>query len=366
MGIVRVLPDHLANQIAAGEVVERPASALKELVENSLDAGATSIRVVLKSGGKREIVVEDNGRGMDRDDCMMAMERHATSKLSRAEDLFSIQSLGFRGEALPSIASVSRFSLQSRTAEAEAGVKIQMNGSKLTKVSEIPMNPGTKITVGQLFFNIPARRKFLRTTQTELSWMVNLVTQYSMAHFDKHFYLENDGRKLLDLTPVRGLKERIYQHFGKKMLDQLIPVSGKKDWLELEGMVSGPNFFKTSRNYQYLFVNGRIVRDRVLNNAISQAYEGFGEGRIFPVAFVFLRMPSVEVDVNVHPAKTEVKFIHGDFVHHQVRDTLRNALVKQKLTIDYRFREGYHPPSQPDPFPPRPLGASPSGPLARK
>ncbi len=343
MGRIRVLPDQLANQIAAGEVVERPASALKELLENSFDAGATEIRVYLEAGGKRRIRVEDNGSGMDRDDCLMALERHATSKLTRAEDLFSIRTLGFRGEALPSIASVSRFSLESRTREEDSGVRVELEGSRLLKVAEVSRNPGTTITVDHLFFNIPARKKFLRSTETELSWMVNLVTQYSIAHLDKHFYLEHDGKALLDLTPVSTLPERIYQHFGKKMLDHLVPFKASHDWLEIEGMASTPDYFKTNRNHQYLFANGRMVRDRVLGHAISAAYQGFGEGGVHPVIFLFLSLPSREIDVNVHPAKTEVKFIQADVVHDRVRDAIRHALVERKLTVPYRFREGNHP-----------------------
>ena len=356
MGRVRVLPDHLANQIAAGEVVERPASALKELVENCFDAGATRIRISLEAGGKRRIRVEDNGCGMDRDDCLMALERHATSKLTRAEDLFSIRTLGFRGEALPSIASVSRLTLESRPEDTESGVRIEMNGSKMVRVGDVSRNPGTCITVDNLFFNIPARKKFLRKTETELGWMVNLVTQYSFVHTDKHFYLEHNGRTLIDVPPVKTLDERVYQHFGKKMLDELIPFSGERDWLKVRGLTSTPNYFKTSRNYQYLFVNGRLVRDRVLNHAVLEAYQGFGEGRVYPVVFLFLKLPSAEVDVNVHPAKTEIKFIHGDFVHDAVRDLLRVPLVERKLTIPYRFRDAYHQhPSQqerrrPDPW----------------
>ena len=343
MGRIRVLPDHLANQIAAGEVVERPASALKELLENCFDAGGTEIRVTLEAGGKKRIRVEDNGSGMDRDDCLMALERHATSKLTRAEDLFSIKSLGFRGEALPSIASVSRFTLESRIADEETGVRLEMQGSKLLKVSEISRNPGTTVVVENLFFNIPARKKFLRTTDTELSWMVNLFTQYSLAHVDKHFYLEHNGRVLMDVTPVKQLQERIYQHYGKKMLDRLVPFEAELDWVRVKGLASTPDYFKTSRNYQFLFVNGRMVRDRVLNHAIRAAYEGFGEpGRIHPVIFLFLEVPSVEVDVNVHPAKTEVKFIHADFVHDSVKETIRKTLVERKLTIPYRFRQNNH------------------------
>ncbi len=362
MGRIRVLPDHLANQIAAGEVVERPASALKELIENCFDAGATSIRISLEVGGKRRIRVEDDGCGMDRDDCMMAMERHATSKLTRAEDLFSIRTLGFRGEALPSIASVSRFTIESRTAQAETGVRIKMQGSKLVKVEEVSRNPGTCVTVEQLFFNIPARKKFLRKTETELAWMVNLVTQYSIAHTDKHFFLEHNGKVLIDAPPVTKLEERIYQHFGKRMLDELTPVSEERDWLKIRGLTSTPNLFKTSRMHQYLFVNGRLVKDRVLNHAIQSAYEGFGEGRVYPVVFLFVDMPSTEVDVNVHPAKTEVKFIHGDFVHNGVRDALRRPLLERKITIPYRFREAYHAhPSGEQPRQMQPQGPPPPG-----
>lgn len=361
MGHIRVLPDQLANQIAAGEVVERPASALKELLENSFDAGATQIRVVLEAGGKRKIQVEDNGSGMDRDDCLMALERHATSKLSRTEDLFSIRTLGFRGEALPSIASVSRFRLESRAAEAESGTRVEMHGSKLYKVSEVPRNPGTRVTVENLFFNIPARKKFLRRTETELSWMVHLVTQYSLAHIDKHFYLEHNGRVLMDVPPVERLEERIYQHFGKEMLKELVPVGERRDWLKITGLTSTPNYFKSNRQFQYLFVNGRLVRDRVLAHAIGAAYEGFGEGRAYPVTFLFLEMPSRELDVNVHPAKTEIKFIRSDFVHDSVRDAVRKPLLERRITTPYRFREGYHAhPSGPVERPPDPWSRRPA------
>lgn len=353
MGQIRVLPDALANQIAAGEVVERPASALKELIENSLDAGAKRIRVSLEIGGKRKLAVEDDGIGMDRDDCLMALERHATSKLTRAEDLFSIRTLGFRGEALPSIASVSQLTLESRQQDAEAGVRLEMRGPKLQKVSEISRPVGTLVTIKNLFFNIPARKKFLRKTETELSWIVNLVTQYSMAHIDKHFTLIHHDRTLIDVPPVNALKERIYQHYGKEMLDELVPVEAEFDWLKIKGLTATPNLLKTSRNFQFLFVNGRLVRDKVLNHAITEAYQGFGEGRQYPVIFLFLELPSVEVDVNVHPAKTEVKFIHAQLVHDMVRDGIRNAVVQRRFAMPYRFREGYHQhptEKKPDPW----------------
>ncbi len=339
MGNIRVLPDHLANQIAAGEVVERPVSAVKELLENSLDAGASEIRVQVEAGGKRRILIQDNGRGMDHDDCLMAFERHATSKLTRAEDLFSIKTLGFRGEALPSIASVSRLSLESRTLDSEVGVRIELKGNKILKVSEIACPPGTQITVDGLFFNIPARRKFLRKTETELSWIVNLVMQYSFAHLDKRFMLQHDQKTLFDVPAVKNVKERIYQHFGRDMMQHMLEVEASRDWLTVRGLVSTPNYFKTSRTHQYLFVNGRLVRDKVLTHAISDAYRGFGEGKYFPVVFLFVEVPSTEVDVNVHPAKTEVKFIQSNIVHDFVRDAIRQKLVSQPLTTDYRFRQ---------------------------
>lgn len=342
MGDIRVLPDHLANQIAAGEVVERPVAALKELVENSLDAGADRIHVTLESGGKKRIRVVDNGTGMDPDDCLMALERHATSKLTRAEDLFSIQTLGFRGEALPSIASVSHFSLESVAQGNSSGLRVEVHGGKLTKTEEIGGEPGTKITVDNLFYNIPARRKFLRTVDTELSWMVNLMTQYSFAHIDKTFILEHDGRKLFEVYPVSELKERIYQHFGKTMLPHLLPVSCEADWLQVSGLVSTPDYFKTSKTHQFLFINGRLVKDKVLSHALADAYRGFGEGNRYPAAFLFVQVPSEEVDVNVHPAKTEVRFIHANFVHDQVRDAIRRQLLAKPLTVNYRFRDGYH------------------------
>ena len=338
MGIVRVLPDKLANQIAAGEVVDRPVSALKELVENSLDAGATRIIVDVDAGGKKRIRVEDNGVGMDREDCLMALERHATSKLTRSEDLFSIKTLGFRGEALPSIASVSRFSLESRRKDMSFGIRVSVSGSTLKDVREIQKQEGTTVTVEQLFFNIPARRKFLRTTETELSWIVNLMTTYSFAHVDKFFSLSHDGKLLFQVPPVKTLSERIYQHYGKTLIGELLPFDRHDGLIHIHGLLSKPHFRKTSRNYQYLFVNQRLVRDKVLNHAISDAYREFGESKQFPVIFLFIECPSDEVDVNVHPAKTEIKFINSGQVHDSVRDTLKETLLQIPQTTPWRPR----------------------------
>lgn len=341
MGIVRILPDKLANQIAAGEVVERPVSALKELVENALDAGATRIKVEVDAGGKKRIRVEDNGTGMDREDCLMALERHATSKLTRSEDLFSIKTLGFRGEALPSIASVSRFTLESRQKEAAFGVRVMVNGSKLRDVVEIQKAPGTTVLVENLFYNIPARRKFLRTTETELSWIVNLMTTYSFAHVDTFFSLAHNGKTLFSVTPVKTLKERIFQHYGRNLIEDLLPLDHTEGEFRFHGLISKPHVRKTSRNYQYLFVNGRLVRDKMLNHAIFEAYKEFGESRQYPVIFLFIECPSQEVDVNVHPAKTEIKFIHSNQVHQWVVEGMRNVLLTVPQVTPWRPKDRF-------------------------
>lgn len=337
MGQIRVLPEHLANQIAAGEVVERPASALKELLENALDAGADDIMIELEAGGKRRITLTDNGRGMDRDDCLMAFERHATSKLGRAEDLFSIRTLGFRGEALPSIASVSKMTLESVTSES-AGVRVRLHGNRILKVEDMAGVPGTRVSVENLFFNVPARRKFLRSTDTELGWMVSLVTQYALAFVDKRFRLEHNNRMIIDVPAVSSLKERVYQLFGKSMVEHLLPLEARVDWLGLRGLISTPDWMKRSRAQQYLFVNQRMVRDRVLSHAVASAYRGFGEKGQHPVIILFVDCPSGEVDVNVHPSKTEVKFIASGFVHDAVQETIGKVLKGRPLTPAYRFQ----------------------------
>jgi len=361
MGRIRVLPDHLANQIAAGEVVERPAAALKELVENSLDAGASRIEVQVQGGGRRLIQVRDNGCGMDADDCLMALERHATSKLTRAEDLFSVHTLGFRGEALPSIASVSRFTLESVAQGAELGFRVEVHGGRIVRTSPVAGEAGTTVRVESLFYNMPARRKFLRSIDTEWGWMVQLITQMSLAHLERAFSLQHEGRSSFDLHPVSSLRERIYQHFGKAMLPHLIEFSFARDWLKVEGAISSPDYLLPSRTQQHLFVNGRLVRDKLLSHALSEAYRGFGDGSRHPAAFLFLSVPGSEVDVNVHPAKTELRFIQSGLVHDEVRDGLRALLLARPRTVAYRGAATA--PDQAAPVPcgsPSPAPASPS------
>src|SRR5579884_2084587 len=343
MGRIRVLSDAVANKIAAGEVVERPASVVKELLENSLDAGATELRIDVESGGRRLIRVADNGCGMLRDDALLAFERHATSKLSDVRDLLAISTLGFRGEALPSIGSVSRLALETRSDEESTGTRIEIAGGRLLSCDEFPSARGTVITVRDLFFNVPARKKFLRSEQTELAHIASLVTHYSLSHPDKSFELCHGANELLDVTPVAEIRDRVYQVFGASVLDELIdlgmierelnvaePEEMASRVFALRGFISGPQVQKLNRNSIYLFVNGRLIRDRLLMHALSSAYHNLMPPACYPFALLFLDCDAEEVDVNVHPSKTEVRFRHGTFVHDFVRDSLRGRLIEAR------------------------------------
>ena len=343
MGKIRVLSDTVANKIAAGEVVERPVSVVKELLENSLDAGAGHIRIDIDSGGRRLIRIADNGCGMLRDDALLAFERHATSKLSDVRDLLSIATLGFRGEALPSIASVARLVLETRSAEETTGATVEFAGGKLLRCDEYAGAMGTTVTVRDLFFNVPARKKFLRSDQTELAHIASLVTHYSLAHPTKAFELRNGASCLLEVTPVETLQERVYQVFGSQTLDELIDLGYIERELQivdaqepesrvfaLRGFVSGPQVQKLNRNSIFLFVNGRLIRDRLLLHALSSAYHNLMPPACFPFALLFLDCDCEEVDVNVHPSKTEVRFRHGSFVHDFVRDSIRERLIASR------------------------------------
>jgi DNA mismatch repair protein MutL len=343
MGKIRVLSDTVANKIAAGEVVERPASVVKELLENSLDAGATDLRIEIDGGGRRLIRVADNGSGMLRDDALLAFERHATSKLSDVKDLLSIATLGFRGEALPSIASVSRLLLETRAAEETTGAAVEIAGGKILRCDEFSRPTGTTITVRDLFYNVPARKKFLRSDQTELAHIASLATHYSLAHPRKSFQLRHGPTALLDVTPVETLQERVYQVFGSRTLEELVDLDYVERELDvvdaedrttrvfaLRGFVSGPQVQKLNRNSIFLFVNGRLIRDRLLLHALSSAYHNLMPPACYPFALLFLDCDCEEVDVNVHPSKTEVRFRHGSFVHDFVRDAIRERLIASR------------------------------------
>jgi DNA mismatch repair protein MutL len=373
MGKIHVLSEAVANKIAAGEVVERPASVVKELLENALDAGATRIKINVEAGGKKLIQITDNGCGMVRDDAMLAFERHATSKIKDAEDLLSVATLGFRGEALPSIASVSRLRLETRAVDlAEkdaAGTVIEINGGKIARVEEAGLPQGTAITVRDLFFNTPARKKFLKSESTELAHIASLVTHYALAHPDKHFELHSAANAMLVAPPVAGHSERVYQVFGKETLDQLIPVAARQGlervglpqpppWrrreqndddggrgpfdyrsgqvrptpgeIRVHGFVSKPEIQKLNRNSIFVFVNGRLIRDRLVQHALTEAYRNIIPPTVYPVVLLFLELPAGEVDVNVHPSKTEVRFRQQTVMHDFVRDSVRAALMKAR------------------------------------
>lgn len=348
MSVIRILPEAVANKIAAGEVVERPASVVKELLENSVDAGATRVEVDLEAGGKRLIRVLDDGCGMSHDDALLAFERHATSKIRSVEDLFEILTLGFRGEALPSIAAVSRLVLETRHVSEGAGTHVEIAGGKLRDVKEIAWPGGTRVEVRDLFFNTPARRKFLKSESTELGHIATLVTHYALAHPEKSFRLSSLTNEILNVSPVPTSRERIYQVMGGQTLEQLVeipplerrmltplaPGSGEEGEtseeapiVRVSGFVSRPEVQKLNRNNIYFFVNRRVVRDRLILHAIADAYRNILPAGVFPVALIFLEISAAEVDVNVHPSKTEVRFRHSGFIHDFVRDSIRQGLI---------------------------------------
>jgi len=348
MSRIRILPEAIANRIAAGEVVERPASVVKELLENALDAGARSVRIEVESGGKRMIRVVDDGSGMSHDDALLAFERHATSKLRTSDDLLSIATLGFRGEALPSIASVSRLLLETSVGGEEQGTRVEFAGGKLVGVKPAGLPAGTSVSVADLFYCVPARRKFLKSDTTELGHVASLVTHYALANPDKQFALKTPTQEIVNVPPVATLAERVYQLFGRQTLEEMIeiaPVSGPisaaiteaaleegggAGELTVRGFVSRPEVQRANRNGIYVFVNRRLVRDRLLLHAIHEAYRNILPADAFPMALLFLDLPCSEVDVNVHPAKIEVRFRHSQCVHDFARDAIRHALSKAR------------------------------------
>jgi DNA mismatch repair protein MutL len=346
MSKIRVLADHVANQIAAGEVVERPASVAKELVENSIDAGATRITIEIEAGGRRLLKVADDGEGMVRDDAILAFERHATSKIRGTDDLAAIGTLGFRGEALASIASVARVELITCIDGASAATRVTIDGGRMRDVKDAAHPRGTTISVRDLFFNIPARRKFLRSEATETFHLTNLVTHYALAHPETAFTFVNNGREVVRAAPAKDLRERAFQIFGAEFLDNLLEVNGGEPQVaRISGYVSAPRDRRTSRDSQYLFVNRRFVRDRMIGRALSEGYRSILPHGVYPAALLFVETPLEEVDVNVHPAKTEVRFRRQAAVADAVREAVRAALASAS----------YVPAPEPPPQIPEPL-----------
>ncbi len=345
MSRIRILAEAVANRIAAGEVVERPASVVKELLENALDAGANSVRIETEMGGKRMIRVIDDGHGMMHDDALLAFERHATSKLRTADDLMTISTLGFRGEALPSIASVSRLLLETRDADEAEGTRVEFAGGKLVGVKPAGLPPGTTVSVADLFYSVPARRKFLKSDTTELGHIASLVTHYALANPGKQFILTTPTQEILNCAPTEKLADRVYQLFGRQALDELVEIPSvsaafraaitepemeageEAATLTVTGFTSRPDIQRPNRNGIYVFVNRRLVRDRLILHAIHEAYRNILPPTVFPATLLFLEMPYDEVDVNVHPAKIEVRFRRSQFVHDFTRDAIRQALM---------------------------------------
>ncbi len=305
---IHLLPEDMAQKIAAGEVIEKPASVVKELVENSLDAGASEIRIELVDGGKKLVKVQDNGEGMDREDAALCFRRHSTSKIAREEDLERIATLGFRGEALASIASVSRLTLRTFDGAGDRGTMIEREGERLVAVTDIAFPRGTTVEVRDLFFNLPARRKFLRSGQSELGPVAKYVTEAALAAPGVRFTLVHGARETIACPPVATLRERVFQIFGKKMIEGLMDVAAEEGEGRIEGLASLPLAGRADKTVQHFFVNGRPVKDRILTAALNQAYTGILERGRSPEAFLFVRLPFADVDVNVHPAKAEVRF----------------------------------------------------------
>lgn len=329
MNKISILPDNLANQIAAGEVVERPASVIKELVENAIDAGASRVQIEIELGGRRLMRVVDDGSGMLRDDAILAFERHATSKIKTLEDLSKIMTLGFRGEALASIASVAKVELTTKIETDTAATRVVIEGGKLIDVKDAARDTGTTISVRDLFFNTPARRKFMRSEATENYHLAGIVTHYALAHPEIAFTMTNNGREVLRVSPAKDLRERAFQIFGAGMLESLLPVSGGREFVaKVTGYVSAPRERRTTRDGQYFFVNQRFVRDKTIAGGLLEGFRSVLPHGVYPVAFLFVDVPIEEIDVNVHPAKTEIRFRRNEAVKDVIAEAIRNSLAK--------------------------------------
>jgi len=335
MNKIKVLPDNLANQIAAGEVVERPASVVKELIENSIDAGARRVQIDIELGGRRLISISDDGEGMSRDDAILSFERHATSKIRTLEDLARIGTLGFRGEALASIASVAKVELLTKTEGDEIATRVVVEGGRLADVKDAARNTGTTISVRDLFFNTPARRKFMRSEATENYHLTNIVQHYALAHPEIGFKLTNNGREIIRVSPAKDLRERGFQLFGSGLLESLLPVSGGREYVaKITGFISAPRERRTTRDSQYFFVNDRFVRDKVIAGGLLEGFRSVLPHGVYPVAFLFIEIPVDEIDVNVHPAKTEIRFRRGEAVKDVIAEAVRNALAKAGIVAE--------------------------------
>ncbi len=330
---IQQLSTSVVNKIAAGEVIERPASVLKELLENSVDAGATRIDVTLEKGGSEVIRVADNGCGIAAEQLPLAVASHATSKIRSADDLFSVKTLGFRGEALASIAEVSRLAIRSRAAEGQSGAELEVVGGSASEVAPVGCPVGTKIEVRNLFFNTPVRHKFMRSPQTEMGHAIEAVTRLALAHPQIHFTLAHNGRTVHDLPPVANLRDRITAFFGDELANDLIEVRSANEGVSLDGFVANPMHSRATGRMQYLFLNGRAIRDRALQHALGEAYRGLLLTGRQPICFLRLEMPADLVDVNVHPTKQEVRFQDSGRLYSLLLGTLRTKFLTTDLHV---------------------------------
>jgi DNA mismatch repair protein MutL len=349
---IRVLPAEVAGKIAAGEVIERPASVVKELVENALDAQSRVITVEIEEGGKRQIAVMDDGEGMTQSDALLALERHATSKIYDEGDLAAIRTLGFRGEALPSIAAVSRLTLITRTHDALSGTQVVVEGGEMKGVGEIGGPPGTRVEAADLFYNLPARRKFLRGAQSELAHIIEVITRQALVDSSVGFALKHNKRVLFNLPPTTDERSRIRAILGKEVVSRLVRVQGTQGLGELSGWATLPDYCRGTAKGIYIYVNGRYIRDKLISHAVAEAYRGVIPARMYPVVILFISVPLSEVDVNCHPAKMEVRFGKGADIHRLVFDSLKGVLANPCEARSYEqseIREAM-PPYSAEPF----------------
>ena len=342
---IRQLPPSVINKIAAGEVIERPASVAKELLENAIDAGATRIDLSVEKGGSDLIRLADNGCGIASDQLLLSVASHATSKIGDADDLFSVETLGFRGEALASIAEVSQFRIRSRVSSNDAGAELTISGGTKGEVAPCACGVGTTVEVRNLFFNTPVRRKFLRTTQTEMGHITESLTRIALSYNTVHFVLEHNGRELFNLPANEDFKSRIAAFFGSELSDSLIEIDACEGPIRLSGYVANPSQSRGNNRMQYLFLNGRFIRDRSLMHALGESYRGLLMTGRYPIVFLHLDIPPDTVDVNVHPTKLEVRFQDGGQIYSQILGTLRNRFLTTDLTA--RVSETAASPSRP-------------------
>jgi len=349
--IIQLLPDAVANQIAAGEVVQRPASAVKELMENAIDAGADKIKLIVKDGGKSLIQLIDNGCGMSITDARLSFERHATSKIRKADDLFAIRTMGFRGEALASIAAIAHVELKTRRVEDELGTRIEIAGSDVVRQEPEALPAGTNISIKNLFYNIPARRNFLKSNAVEMRHIVEEFQRIALAYPNIHFTLHGDGQELFHL-PAEPLKQRIVHVFGNSYNQRLVPVAEETTIINLNGFIGKPEYAKKTRGEQYFFVNNRFVKDPYLNHAVVKAYEGILPQDSFPLYVLFIAIDPAKIDINVHPTKTEIKYEDERAIYAILQSAVKRSLGRYNITptLDFNQETGFSQMISPKPL----------------